>query len=126
MITGRDCSLFHRVQRNPDSSVSIVTKLRSSRNLSLRQCAAQTDSEAHPASYPMGIARVKQLGRETEHSPSTSAKAKNALKWESAAIPPFSHTSSWRGAWSSTWTTSCFTTTSKSIHNGYRGALFSS
>jgi hypothetical protein len=36
---------------------------------------------------------VKQMGREADHSPPTSAEIKNG-----GAIPPFSHMSSWRSA----------------------------
>jgi hypothetical protein len=36
---------------------------------------------------------VKRQGREAEHSPSSSAEAKNG-----GAIPSLPHTSSWRGA----------------------------
>jgi hypothetical protein len=36
---------------------------------------------------------VKGLGREADHSPPSSAEVKN-----DGAIPPLSHTSSWRGA----------------------------
>jgi hypothetical protein len=51
----------------------------------------QTDSVAHPASYPMGT-RGSIPGGEADLSPS-SAEVKN-----SGAIPPLYHTSSWRGA----------------------------
>jgi hypothetical protein len=41
----------------------------------------QTGSGAHPASYPMGtrnsFLRVKRPGRETDHSPPSSAEVKN-------------------------------------------------
>jgi hypothetical protein len=50
----------------------------------------QTSSVVHPASYPMGTGalslRVKQLGREAEHSPPTSVEAKKM--WIYTPTPP--------------------------------------
>jgi hypothetical protein len=48
---------------------------------------AQSGSEASVSQ------EVKRPGRETDHSLQSSAEVKN-----SGAIPPLSHTSSWRGA----------------------------
>jgi hypothetical protein len=46
--------------------------------------------EAHPASYPMGTGtlslRVKWLGREVDHLPSSSAGVKKM--WPYTSIPP--------------------------------------
>jgi hypothetical protein len=57
----------------------------------------QTDSGAHPASYPMGTGGsfpgVKRPGREAGRSPPTSAEVKNTL-----SIPALPHTPSWRSA----------------------------
>jgi hypothetical protein len=51
----------------------------------------QTSSEAHPASYPMGTGGsflgVPQPGREADHSPPTSAEAKNI--WIYTSTPPY-------------------------------------
>jgi hypothetical protein len=58
----------------------------------------QADSGVQPASYPMGTSGpslgIKRPGRETEHSPPTSAEVKNG-----GAIPPVPHTSSWRASY---------------------------
>jgi hypothetical protein len=61
-------------------------------NLSLLH-SVQTDSGAHPASYPMGTRGsfprvVKRPGLEADHSPLSSAEIKN-----SGAIPPLPHAS---------------------------------
>jgi hypothetical protein len=54
----------------------------------------QTNSGAHPASYPMGIGgSLKRPGREADYSPPSSAEAKNG-----GAIQPLPHTSSWCSA----------------------------
>jgi hypothetical protein len=37
----------------------------------------QTDSGAHPASYPMGTGGNAWLGRDADHSPPSSAEVKN-------------------------------------------------
>jgi hypothetical protein len=59
--------------------------------------SVQTGSGAHSASYPMdtGVhsAGLKGLGREADHSPPSSAEAKN-----DGAISSLPHTSSLRGA----------------------------
>jgi hypothetical protein len=60
--------------------------------------SVQTGSRAHPTSYLMGTSGsfprvVKRLGREAEHSQSSSAEVKN---W--GAIPPPSQTPSQGGA----------------------------
>jgi hypothetical protein len=53
----------------------------------------QTNSEAHTASYPMGIGgwalscREKWLGCENDHSPPSSAKVKNA--WSCTSTHPY-------------------------------------
>jgi hypothetical protein len=51
----------------------------------------QTGSEAHPASYPMGtrgsFSGEKRPGREADHSPPSSAEAKNA--WSYTSTPPY-------------------------------------
>jgi hypothetical protein len=48
----------------------------------------QTSYEAHPTSYPMGTRGfslgVKRLGRETDHSPPSSAEVENAWSYTSA------------------------------------------
>jgi hypothetical protein len=56
----------------------------------------QTGSGAHPASYPMGTSGslpeegvLKQLGREADHSPPSSAEVKNAWSYTSAPPVPF-------------------------------------
>jgi hypothetical protein len=66
-------------------------------NFSLHR--VQNDSEDHPASYPMGTrgsfhGGVKRLGRETDHSPPSSAEVKEyvELYLHSPTMP------SWRGA----------------------------
>jgi hypothetical protein len=47
-----------------------------------------SDSGAHSASYPMGIGasslEIKQQGRETDHSPQTSADIKKTLIFTSS------------------------------------------
>jgi hypothetical protein len=57
-------------------------------NFSLHHCL-QTDSGAHPASYPMGtrgfFLGVKRSGREADHSPPSSAEVKNA--WSYTSFP---------------------------------------
>jgi hypothetical protein len=52
----------------------------------------QTGSEAHPASYPMGIGGVgvlspgvKRKGREADHSPPTSAEVKKTWVYTSTS-----------------------------------------
>jgi hypothetical protein len=65
----------------------------------------QTESEAYPASYPMGTGGaislgVKRPGREADHSPPSSTDVKNA--WRYTSTP---NTSPSRGAWLSTGTT---------------------
>jgi hypothetical protein len=51
---------------------------------------AQTNSEAHSASYPMGTGAfssgIKRPGREVDHSPPFSAEVKSV-----GDIPPFPH-----------------------------------
>jgi hypothetical protein len=49
-------------------------------------------SGAHTGSHPMGIWGSFSGGK-ADHSPPPSAEVKNG-----EAIPPFTHTSSWRGA----------------------------
>jgi hypothetical protein len=50
----------------------------------------QSGSGAHPASYPIGtrgsFSAVKRPGRETDHSPPSSAEVKNARRYTST--PP--------------------------------------
>jgi hypothetical protein len=57
----------------------------------------QNGTGAHSGSYPVGIktsfSRVKQVGNEIDHSPSSSAEVKNV--W---SITPLPHMSSWHGA----------------------------
>jgi hypothetical protein len=57
----------------------------------------QTGSGAHPASYTIGTGGSfpggMRPGRETDHSPSSSAEVRNG-----GAIPPLPHTSSLRVA----------------------------
>jgi hypothetical protein len=54
----------------------------------------QTDSEAHPAPYPMGTGGsfpgVQRPGREASHSPPSSAEVKKG-----GDIPPLPNISSW-------------------------------
>jgi hypothetical protein len=56
----------------------------------------QTDSRAHPTSYPMGtvgsFSGCKRQGREADHSPPSSAKAR---KVEIGDTLPLPHMSSW-------------------------------
>jgi hypothetical protein len=51
----------------------------------------QTDSGVHLASYPMDTGghfpALKRPGRETDHSPPTSAELKN--KWNYISTPPY-------------------------------------
>jgi hypothetical protein len=60
--------------------------------------SAQTDSGAHPVSYPMGTEcsypRVKRHEREADHSPTASAEVKKV-----GAILPFPRTPSWHNAY---------------------------
>jgi hypothetical protein len=53
----------------------------------------QTDSGAHPASYPMGTRSSFPEG-EADHSPPSNAEVKN--EWSYTSTPK---NSSWRGAW---------------------------
>jgi hypothetical protein len=57
----------------------------------------QTDSGGHPGSYPIDrraiSCGIKRPGRETDHSPPSSAEVKNG-----ATISPLLNTSSWRDA----------------------------
>jgi hypothetical protein len=59
--------------------------------------SVQTDSGAHPASYPFdkeGFSPgVKRQGREADHSSQSSADVK-----KSGGIPPVPHMSSWQSA----------------------------
>jgi hypothetical protein len=59
--------------------------------------SVQTDSGAHPASYPMGTGAlspgVKRLGCEAGHSAPSSTEVKHG-----GAIPPLPHMSSWHSA----------------------------
>jgi hypothetical protein len=52
-------------------------------NSSLRHCV-QTDSGAHPPSYPIGtgdlLLGVKQPGHEADHSPPSSAEVKECVE----------------------------------------------
>jgi hypothetical protein len=59
--------------------------------------SVQTESGAHPASYPIAIdvlsSGVKRPGREADHSPPLTTKGKNG-----GDITPLLHTSSWHSA----------------------------
>jgi hypothetical protein len=59
--------------------------------------AVQTDSGAHPSSYPIGSGALSPVimrpGRKAEHSPPSSAQVTKG-----GAIPPLPHMSSWQRA----------------------------
>jgi hypothetical protein len=93
----------HVTHSSRDSSISIVTGYGLSdrdsipgrgRNIHLRH-SAQTGSEAHPASHPMGTGssfpRIKRqvcvcvCVCEADHSPPSSAEVKNA--WSYTSVP---------------------------------------
>jgi hypothetical protein len=81
-----------------DSSVGIAMSywLDGRGSIPSRGKSVQTDSGAHPASYPKGILgsspRGKAAGGEADHSPPSSAEVMNG-----GAIPPLHNMSSWRG-----------------------------
>jgi hypothetical protein len=71
---------------------------------SLHHCV-QTDSGAHPGSYPMGTDTLslglKRPRREADHSPPSSAQVKECVNLCLHSL----NTSSWSVAWWSAWTT---------------------
>jgi hypothetical protein len=87
--------LYIILEKGWESSVGIATSYSmNSQGAIPRWCkmffllhGIQTDSGAHPASYPMDTGaispEIKKLVPETDHSPPSSAKVKNG-----GAIPP--------------------------------------
>jgi hypothetical protein len=71
--------------RNCDSSISIVPEYRlddQAEAVSSSSLCVQTSSEAHPSTYTMGtggpfLGGKARPGRETDHSPPSSAEFKN-------------------------------------------------
>jgi len=47
----------------------------------------QTESGAHPVSYPMGTVVIKRPEREDDHSPQSSAEIKNT--WNYTPLPQY-------------------------------------
>jgi hypothetical protein len=79
-ITAAHCRQSTNFSNGPRSCSAILKRLG----------GPQNGFGAHPASYPMGtrgsFPRVKQPGREADHSPPSNAVVKN--EWSYTSIPP--------------------------------------